>query len=240
LQFHIWMPLLLVPLVVAFMLLLSLIRVLGNAIRWVIVWGIGFFAGGTLAWIGNLLLPTPYLASAVWAAGGFLGMIVFTSLYGMCLEWVFWLSRHENNPYCGLVSLSPEQQANRVRFAKSLHIPTAMASTLGGLMFAIGLFPIMTGSTSHWPSVGTWCLLGGFALATQGMLLGLFLGSRRERVVFDASKNSLGELIGWQIAGTQKGRRAALGWGLGYALHQIPTGMMAGLVLGALINLLFS
>lgn len=240
LQLHFWMPLLLVPIVVACLVLYSISRVVGSAVRWIIVWCTGFFGGGLLAWVGSLLFPVSSSFAGVWAAGGFLGLVVLSSFYGMCLEWVFWLSRHESNPYAGLVSLSPEQEANRVQFARSLHWPTALTAAFGAGAFAIGLFPVIGETQTAWPSWGTWCGLGGLALASQGLLLGVFLGIKRHRVVFDASKHSLGEFIGWQIAGPRKGRRAAMGWGLGYAIHQLPTGMMAGLVLGVLTNLLFS
>ena len=56
--------------------------------------------------------------------------------------------------------------------------------------------------------------------------------------MFDSSCHSLGEFVGWQIAGPDQGIRPALGWGLGYALHQFPTGAMAGIVLGMTTGLL--
>jgi hypothetical protein len=98
---------------------------------------------------------------------------------------------------------------------------------------------LISGAQTAWPAIWVWCVLGGVSLAAQGLLLGLYLGSWRRRVVFDASKNSLGEYVGWLLAGKRTGFRAALGWGLGYALHQLPAGLIAGLVLGLATNLLF-
>jgi hypothetical protein len=236
--FHLWMSLLLFPMILLMMMLLSLLRVLGEAARWMLIWCGGFLAGGLLAWSGNWLMGMGYSWPVVWAAGGFLGLVVLTSLYGMCLEWLFWLSRHENNPYIGCVSQSPEQQAARIAFAKSLHWPTALASASGAFLFSLSLFPLIAEKTSEWPPVAWWGLLGALALALQGFLLGLFLGWKRNRVVFDSSKHSLGEFVGWQIAGPDQGLRPAFGWGLGYAIHQLPTGAMAGIVLGATIGLL--
>jgi hypothetical protein len=174
---------------------------------------------------------------AAWSAGGFLGLVVLSSFYGMCLEWLFWLSRHENNPYVGCVSLSPEQQAARIAFAKSLHWPTALASASGAFLFSLLLFPLIADKQAVWPHVAWWGVVGGLALALQGVLLGVYLGLNRCRVVFDSSRHSLGEYLGWQIAGPDQGVRPACGWALGYALHQLPTGAIAGLVLGAAIGL---
>lgn len=239
-SFHIWIPILLMPLILGFMLMLSVTRTIGSAVRWIVVWTSGFFSGGLLAWAWNTVFSMSYPSHAVWAAGGFLGLVVFSSLYGMGLEWVFWLSRHENNPYAGSVSLSPEQEADRVRFAKKLHWPAALTSACGGFIFAIALFPLIAGTRSSWPSLAVWAWLGGLGLAVQGLILGVFLGFQRRRVVFNASKNSLGEYLGWQIARTRKGGRAAIGWGLGYALHQLLPGIIAGAVLGGLTRLLLS
>ena len=237
-SFQLWMPLLLVPLIVTFLAILSASRALGSAIRWILIWTSGFFAGGILAWCGNAVFQTGYSLAAIWAAGGFLGLVLLSSFYGMCLEWVFWLSRHENNPYAGTVSLSAEQEADRVSFAKKLHWPTALASAAGGFVFALVLFPLIANNQTAWPGVWIWSVLGGVSLALQGLLLGVFLGFWRRRVVFDASKHSLGEYAGWKLAGKKTGFRAALAWGFGYALHQLPAGLIAGLVLGLATNLL--
>jgi hypothetical protein len=235
--FHLWMSLLLFPVILCLMLMLSLVRILGGASRWIVIWCGGFLAGGLLAWCGNWVMGTGYSPLVVWAAGGFLGLVVLSSFYGMCLEWLFWLSRHENNPYVGCVSLSPEQQAARIAFAKSLHWPTALASASGAFLFSLSLFPLIAGTQTEWPPLAWWVIVGALALAVQGFLLGLFLGWKRNRVVFDSSKHSLGEFVGWQIAGRDQGLRPAFGWGLGYALHQLPTGAIAGLALGLVIGL---
>jgi hypothetical protein len=232
------MPILLVPLVLMFLLLLSLSRAASSALRWILIWGAGFLGGGILAWCVNFFLSMSFSTPAVWAAGGFLGLVVLSSLYGMCLEWVFWLSRHENNPYIGTVTLSADQEADRVRFAKTLHWPTALASASGGFVFALALFPLIAGNQSTWPTIAQFSLLGGVSLAVQGLLLGVFLGFKRSRVVFDPSRHSLGEYVGWHLSGEHTGSRAACGWGLGYALHQLPAGLIAGLVLGVLTNLI--
>jgi hypothetical protein len=234
------MPLLLLPLIVVFLVVLSVARVFGSAVRWIVIWCGGFLAGGLLAWCLNAVMGAGHSPPVVWAAGGFLGLVVLSSLYGMCLEWVFWLSRHENNPYAGMVSLSPEQEAARVAFAKSLHWPTALASGCGGFLFAASLFPIIAGTQTEWPGVVWWGLLGAMGLAVQGFLLGFYLGWTRNRVVFEASKHSVGESVGWQIAGPDRGWRPALGWGLGYALHQLPAGAITGLVLGGMTQLFLS
>ncbi len=235
--FHVWMSLLLFPVIMLLMLVLSLVRIFGCAMRWIVVWCGGFLAGGLLAWTGNWVIGAGYSPLVVWSAGGFLGLVVLSSFYGMCLEWLFWLSRHENNLYIGSVSLSPEQQAARIAFAKSLHWPTALASASGAFLFSLSLFPLIAGTKTEWPPVLWWGVMGALALGIQGFLLGLYLGWNRNRVVFDSSKNSLGEYVGWQIAGPDQGFRPACGWGLGYALHQLPTGAIAGLVLGATIGL---
>jgi hypothetical protein len=240
LRFHVWVPLLLLPLILVFLLVLCVARVFGSAVRWIVIWCGGFLAGGLPAWGLNAVTGAGYSPPSAWAAGGFLGLVVLSSLYGMCLEWLFWLSRHENNPYAGLVSLSPEQEAARVEFAKSLHWPTALASAAGGFLFALALFPIIAGTQTEWPSVIWWGLLGSLGLAVQGLLLGLYLGWKRNRVVFDASKHSVGEFVGWQIAGSNRGGRAACGWGLGYALHQLPAGAIAGIVLGGITHMFFA
>lgn len=237
---HLWMPLLILPLVLVVMVLHSVVRVLGSAIRWIVIWCGGFLTGGFLAWSLNAVMGAGYSTAVVVAAGGFLGLVVVSSLYGMCLEWVFWVSRHENNPYAGAVSLSPEQFDARVAFAKSLHWPTALSSACGGFLFAVLLFPIIAGTQTAWPSIVWWALLGAAGLSVQGFLLGLYLGWKRDRVVYDASKHSLGEFVGWQIAGPNRGLRPALGWGLGYALHQVPAGAIAGLVLGGITQLFLS
>jgi hypothetical protein len=168
-----------------------------------------------------------------------MGLVVLSAFYGMCLEWVFWLSRHESNPYARTVSLSPKQEADRVAFAKSLHWPTALASACGGFVFALSLFPIIAGTNTEWPSVAAWAVLGAIALSVQGLLLGLFLGAKRTRVVYDAAHHSLGESVGWHIAGAGQGLKPAIGWGLGYALHQLPAGILAGAVLGGITQLFF-
>jgi hypothetical protein len=240
LSLHVWMPLLLLPVILVILVVHSVIRVLGSALRWIVIWCGGFLAGGLLGWIVNALIGAGYSAAVVVAAGGFLGLVVLSALYGMCLEWVFWVSRHENNPYAGAVSLSPEQQAARVAFAKSLHWPTALASACGGFLFAVLLFPIVAGTESAWPSFLWWALWGAAGLSVQGFLLGVFLGWKRNRVVYDASKHSLGEFVGWQLAGPKRGLKPALGWGLGYALHQLPAGAIAGLVLGGITQLFLS
>ncbi len=231
------MPVLLLPLILGVLGLISVVRVLGSALRWMMIWCGGFLVSGLIAWCLNAMFGAGYSLHATWAAGGYLGLVLLSSLYGICLEWLFWLIRHENNPYAGAVSLSPEQQSERVAFAKSLQWPTALASVAGGLMFAVALFPIISGSETAWPALATWSLLGGLGLGVQGLMLGLYLGFRRCRVVFEPSRSSLGEYVGWQIAGPGRGWRPALGWGLGYALHQLPTGAIAGLALGALTRL---
>ena len=233
-------PLLLLPLILGLVVLASVARVIGSALRWMVIWCGGFLVSGLLAWGLNAVFRGDYSPQTLWAAGGYLGLVVLSSFYGICLEWLFWLIRHENNPYAGAVSLSPEQQAERVEFAKSLQWPTALASLIGGLMFAAALFPIIAGTETAWPTLATWALVGGLGLGVQGLLLGLYLGFRRNRLVFDASRSSLGEFVGWQIAGPHRGWRPALGWGLGYALHQLPTGAIAGLALGALTRLFFA
>ncbi len=237
-RFPFWISFLLLPLVVGVLVLISLIHVFGSAIRWIVIWSCGFFGGGAMALILNAIIGTEIANKTLWAAGGFLGLILLSSMYGMCLEWLFWMSRHEDNPYIGIVSLSPEQESKRVAFAKSLHWPTALASALGGVGFAYALFPIIAGMDPAWPTLSAWCWLGALGLAAQGGLLGLYLGWKRNRVVFNNGKNSFGEFIGWQIAGTDRGWRPALGWGLGYALHQFPRGAVAGFFLGGLTRIL--
>lgn len=236
---HLWMPLLLLPLILVIMVLHSIVRVLGSAARWIVIWCGGFLAGGFLAWSLNALAGAGYPAAVAVAAGGFLGLVMLGSLYGMCLEWVFWVAKHENNPYAGLVSLSPDQLEARVAFAKSLHWPTALASAFAGFAFAVLLFPIIARTETAWPTVFEWAIIGAAGLSLQGLLLGLFLGWKRNRVVYDACRHSLGEFVGWQIAGTGRGLKAALGWGLGYALHQLPAGAIAGIVLGGITQLFF-
>ncbi len=237
---RLWLPLLLLPLMLVFLVLLWVARVFGSAVRWIVIWCGGFLAGGLSAWCLNALFGTGYSTPAAWAAGGFLGLVLLSSFYGICLEWVFWLSRHENNPYVGLVSLSPEQEAARVDFAKSLHWPTALASAFAGLPFAACLFPVIAETQPDWPAIGWWSVLGGLGLSLQGFLLGCYLGWKRNRVVFDGSRHSLGEFVGWHIAGSNQGGKAALGWGLGYALHQLPAGAIAGLALGGITHLFLS
>ncbi len=234
------MPILLLPLILGLVVLGSFVRVLGSALRWAVIWCGGFLVSGLFAWGLSVLFRAGYSPQTAWAAGGYLGLVVLSSIYGIAVEWVFWLFRHENNPYAGFVSLSPQQHADRVAFAKSLPWPTALASFGGGLVFAAALFPIIAGLETAWPALATWCVLGGLGLGVQGLLLGLFLGFRRNRVVFDATRSSLGEYVGWQIAGDNRGWRPALGWGLGYALHQLPAGVLAGLALGAVTRLFFA
>ncbi len=226
----------LLPLGLAFLLCVSLLRTLAGAVPWILTWLCGFLAGGAVARLSGHLLGSAWTNQQLWLFGGGLGLFALSSLRGVAISWSAWASRHDVSPFSGLGGFLPQWEEERQRFANQLQFPAIIAATLAGLCPAAWLIRSALLPTYPWPSVGVWALCGAIGLTLEGALMGAVLGTLKQRNAITTLQESFGETLARKLASENIGWRGGLAWAIGYAVHQIAIGAVSGLVVGYIIE----
>lgn len=229
----------LLPVGVAFWVVVSFLRMVIHAIPWLTLWVVGYLLFGGLAQLLRVAFAMECSVPRAWAVGGAIGVFAMSLLHGLTTAAWFWAARHRMNPYQSDTPLRQPRIHEPQLLNGRLLLAAVMSCCMAGacpawLLISQGSLGSRQSAVAFWPHIGIWILVGGCGLALEGLLMGLVLGMRQSRPELDLANRSFGEAVGSLIAGPQAKTSGAIGWAIGYALHQAPLGLIAGLGLGVL------
>jgi hypothetical protein len=188
----------LLPLAIAFFLILALVRSAVQALTWSCVWGLGLLLGGGVAgllrWFSRGALPV----QTCWPIGVALGVTIVSAMHGWRAGWRWWQARRSLGPLAQALGIAPEHEADEAPIA--WRVPVVLAQGLAGAL--LGILGSLVGWAADWslPTVVGWLLAGALGLGTEGMILGAVVARRRPMpvpgTVADPSYDSLTWLLG--------------------------------------------
>jgi hypothetical protein len=224
------------PLVIAFFLMLAAVRTLIEAAAWSMVWTVGLLVGGGLAGIAGWISHGGVPAETSWPIGMVVGLVVMSALHGAQVGWRWWWAKRSLGPLAQAFGVAPE--AANAEEPAGLRLPVMLAQALAGAIF--GAVTACAGWATGWSLVtvlaGT--LGGAIGLGTEGAILGALLSRRRPMPVpgaatgpsFESLAGLLGRLLGKE--------HVTSSWVFGYAFDRAAPGAVAGTFVGLLAFLL--
>jgi hypothetical protein len=220
----------LLPLAIAFFLVLALVRSAVQALTWSCVWGLGLLLGGGVAgllrWFSRGALPV----QTCWPLGVALGMTVMSAAHGWRAGWRWWQARRSLGPLAQALGITPEHEADEAPIA--WRVPVVLAQGLAGAL--LGTFGSLVGWAADWSllTVFAWMLAGALGLGTEGMLLGAIVARRRPIPVPGADTVPSYDSLTWLLGRTGI---TLIGVGnpvVGCALDRAVPGAVAGTAVG--------
>ncbi len=158
------------PLVVAFFLMLAVLRTLVEAVAWTVVWGMGLLLGGGLAgllgWVSHGRVPV----ETAWPLCMAVGLVILSAIHGWQVGWRWWWAKRSLGPLARALGVVPEEadaaERSRVRW------PVVLAQALAGAI--LGTATALAGWATGWGllTVFAGTVGGAVGLGTEGAILG--------------------------------------------------------------------
>jgi hypothetical protein len=225
-----------VPLALAFFLVLAAVRTLFEAAVWTMVWSLGALLGGGLAgllwWASREAVPV----EVAWPLGLAVGLMALSAMHGSQVGWRWWWSKRALGPLAQALWFNPQQAAGDD--PSDLRWPVLLAQGLAGAI--LGLLAALAGWATDWgwPTIFACTLGGGIGLGVEGAVLGAVLARRRPLpppgVAPGPSIASLAGLL-TRLWGHERLGRSLV---VGYAIDRAAPGVVAGTLVGVVVFLL--
>jgi hypothetical protein len=223
----------LLPLALAFFLVVAVLRTLVQAVTWTIVWGMGVLLAGGLA---GLFVRGSVPVAVAWPIGLALGLPIMSAAHGARVGWRWWWAKRTLSPLAQALGAPSQEQDDDEQ--EPFRVPVILAQALAGGVLA-GLFALAGIATDWgWPTLFAGTLGGALGLGCEGAVLGAALARRQPMPLPGAASGpsiaSLASLLSWLWG--QK--HMARSWVLGYALDRAAPGAVAGTFVGVLVFVL--
>jgi hypothetical protein len=225
----------LLPLALAFFLVVAVLRTLLQAVTWTVVWGTGVLLAGGLAgllvWLARGNVPV----AIAWPIGLALGLPIISAAHGARVGWRWWWAKRTLSPLAQVLGAAPQEELDD---PESFRMPVILAQALAGGVLAAWFALAGIATDWGWPTLFAGMLGGALGLGCEGALLGAALARRQPMPLPEAASGpsiaSLASLLSWLWG--QK--HIARSWILGYALDRAAPGAVAGTVIGVLVLVL--
>jgi hypothetical protein len=218
------------PLVIAFFLMLAVVRTFLEAAAWTVVWSMGLILGAGLAglvrWLSHGIVPV----ETAWPVGLLVGLAGLSALHGWQVGWRWWWAKRSLAPLAQVLGVAPDEAGDDERTC--VRLPVVLSQALAGTI--VGTALALAGWLSHW---GVATALAGIAggalgLGTEGAILGAVLARRRPILVPGAANGPSFESLAGLLARIWGNEHIARSWVLGFALDRATPGAVAGALVG--------
>src|SRR5260370_21062454 len=164
----------LLPLALAFFLVVAVLRTLVQAVTWTIVWGMGvLLAGGLAGLFVWLALPV----AIAWPIGLALGLPIISAAHGARVGWRWWWAKRTLSPLAHALGAPAQEHDDDEQ--EPFRMPVILAQALAGGVLA-GLFALAGIATDWgWPTLFAGTLGGGLGPGCEGAVLGAALAPRQ-------------------------------------------------------------
>jgi hypothetical protein len=218
------------PLVIAFFLLLAMLRTLLEAAAWTIVWLLGLLLGGgiggVLMWSSRGSVP----AETAWPIGMIAGLAILSALHGAQVGWRWWWAKRSLAPLAQAFGVTPEQAG--AGEPHGLRLPVVLAQSLAGAV--LGGVIALVGWATEWGFMTAMSGIpgGALGLGIEGAILGAVMARRRPVLPPGAAAGPSFESLAGLLARLWGQEHLAGSWVLGYTLDRAAPGAVAGIFIG--------